>query len=87
MILFLFWGASVADPVLGGGRAGRQEEEYKKSWYEIQLNKQWDGIRAHRAAVELGRQGGLKGGPARAETMSPKQRSLAAASAARARWK
>jgi hypothetical protein len=39
------------------------------------------------AAVELGRKGGLKGGKARAESMTPEQRSEAAKRAARARWK
>lgn len=38
------------------------------------------------AAVELGRKGGLKGGKARAESMTPEQRSEAAKHAARARW-
>lgn len=38
------------------------------------------------AAVELGRKGGLKGGKARAENMTPKQRSEAAKKAAAARW-
>jgi hypothetical protein len=39
------------------------------------------------AAVELGRRGGLKGGKARAESMTPEQRSAAAKKAAQARWK
>jgi hypothetical protein len=39
------------------------------------------------AAVELGRKGGLKGGRARAEKMTPEQRSEAARRAAQARWK
>lgn len=39
------------------------------------------------AAVELGRKGGQKGGPARAAKMTPKQRSQAAKKAAEARWK
>ena len=39
------------------------------------------------AAVALGRKGGLKGGKARAESMTPKQRSMSAKKAARARWK
>jgi hypothetical protein len=39
------------------------------------------------AAVALGRLGGLKGGKARAETLSPKQRSQIAKQAAQARWK
>lgn len=39
------------------------------------------------AAVELGRKGGLKGGKARAERMTPEQRSNAAKRAAEQRWK
>jgi hypothetical protein len=39
------------------------------------------------AAVELGRRGGLKGGRARAEALSPKERSEIAKRAANARWK
>jgi hypothetical protein len=39
------------------------------------------------AAVALGRKGGLKGGPARAASMTKKQRTEAAKKAARARWK
>jgi hypothetical protein len=38
------------------------------------------------AAVALGRKGGLKGGRARAEQMTPEQRSEAARKAAQARW-
>ena len=38
------------------------------------------------AAVALGRKGGLKGGKARAEKMTPEQRSQAARKAAQARW-
>jgi len=38
------------------------------------------------AAVALGRMGGLKGGRARAESMTPKQRSASAKKAAKARW-
>jgi hypothetical protein len=38
------------------------------------------------AAVALGRKGGLKGGKARAASMTPEQRSEAAKRAARARW-
>ncbi len=38
------------------------------------------------AAVALGRLGGLKGGKARAEKLSPKRRSLIAKRAAEARW-
>ncbi len=39
------------------------------------------------AAVALGRLGGLKGGKARAEKLSPKKRAQIAQVAAKARWK
>jgi hypothetical protein len=39
------------------------------------------------AAVALGRKGGLRGGKARAEKMTPEQRSESARRAAQARWK
>jgi hypothetical protein len=39
------------------------------------------------AAVALGRKGGLKGGKARAASMTPEQRSAAAKRAAEARWR
>jgi hypothetical protein len=39
------------------------------------------------AAVELGRRGGLKGGRARAEKLTPEQRSEIARKAATARWR
>ena len=39
------------------------------------------------AAVALGRKGGLKGGKARAASMTKKQRSAAARLAAEARWR
>jgi hypothetical protein len=38
-------------------------------------------------AVEFGRQGGKKGGKARAASLSPEQRSAIARVAAQARWK
>ena len=38
------------------------------------------------AAVALGRKGGLKGGKARAEKLSPEERSAAAKKAVQARW-
>lgn len=40
----------------------------------------------HAAAVELGRRGGLKGGPARREKLSPEERSRIAREAARRRY-
>lgn len=39
------------------------------------------------AAVALGRLGGLKGGKARADSLSPKRRAAIAKKAAEARWK
>jgi len=39
------------------------------------------------AAVALGRMGGLKGGRARAASMTAKQRSASAKKAAKARWR
>lgn len=39
------------------------------------------------AAVALGRKGGLKGGKARAEKLTPEERSEIAKKAAKARWK
>ena len=41
----------------------------------------------NKAAQELGRLGGLKGGKARAEKMTPEQRKEIAKKAAQARWK
>jgi hypothetical protein len=41
---------------------------------------------AHMAAVALGRRGGLKGGKARAESLSKKRRAEIAKKAAKARW-
>jgi hypothetical protein len=38
------------------------------------------------AAVTLGRKGGLKGGRARADALTPEQRKTAAQNAARGRW-
>jgi hypothetical protein len=54
-----------------GQAADRQVEEPKKD----------------PAAVELGRRGGKKGGKARAEKLTPEQRSEIAKKAAEARWR
>lgn len=51
---------------------------------EIDLPKTDDG--KDPAAVALGRKGGLKGGKARAEGMSPERRVEIAKKAAKARW-
>jgi hypothetical protein len=41
----------------------------------------------HQAAVQLGKLGGEKGGPARAESLTARQRENIAKKAAEARWK
>jgi len=51
----------------------------------VQDSQPIDPIKA--AAAALGRKGGLKGGKARAEKLSPKKRSEIAKKAAKARWK
>lgn len=51
-----------------------------------QIIKQTEGTGKNPLAVALGRLGGLKGGRARANTMSEAERSASAAKAARARW-
>ncbi len=48
------------------------------TWGEVELKNP--------AAVELGRLGGLKGGRARAERLSPERRKEIARKAAKARW-
>jgi len=52
---------------------------------EVQESQPIDPIKA--AAAALGRKGGLKGGKARAESLSAKQRREIAKKAAAARWK
>lgn len=52
---------------------------------EIELPKTDDG--KDPAAVALGRKGGLKGGKARADSMTPERRAEIAKRAAQARWK
>lgn len=53
---------------------------------EIEENKEVT-IEKNPAAVALGRLGGLKGGKARAESLSAKRRKEIAKAAAKARWK
>ena len=51
-----------------------------------QIIQQSEGSGKNPLAVALGRLGGLKGGKARAATLSDEERSASAARAARARW-
>jgi hypothetical protein len=48
--------------------------------------KKFNKKRVSKAASDIGREGGLKGGPARAEKLSAKQMSLIARHAANIRW-
>lgn len=50
-------------------------------------DKEVPPVEKNAAAVALGRLGGLKGGKARAESLTPKKRSEIAKKAAAARWK
>lgn len=44
------------------------------------------GETLHEVAVQMGRRGGLKGGPARAKVLSPRRRKQIARLGARTRW-
>lgn len=60
-----------------------------KQIVEIATGQIEDTISEHKknpAAVALGRLGGLKGGKARAEKLSPEKRTAIAKKAAKARW-
>ncbi|MCX5995961.1 MAG: hypothetical protein NTV59_08210 [Chloroflexi bacterium] len=59
---------------------GQSEVETKETTPESSVDK-------HAAAVALGRLGGLKGGKARADKLTPKERQESARNAAKARWK
>ena len=48
--------------------------------------KKKSAAKKHPAAVALGRLGGLKGGPARAEKLTAEERSESARKAVQARW-
>jgi hypothetical protein len=50
----------------------------------LERRRMVDGINPH--AAQLGRLGGLKGGPARAARLTPQRRRAIAKAAARARW-
>jgi hypothetical protein len=58
----------------------------KEATREPQEHLQSLGKEKNPAAVALGRLGGLKGGKARAEKLSPKKRKEIARKAAKARW-
>jgi hypothetical protein len=56
------------------------------AWSRGQNSERAERVDIARAAAALGRNGGLKGGPARAATLTPERRSEIARRAALARW-
>lgn len=71
-------------------RAPQDESQLAKSIVDeltIDIDEQEPKPEKNPAAVALGRLGGLKGGKARAEKLSPKKRREIAKKAAKARWK
>ena len=50
------------------------------------LENEWSDEELRELARELGRRGGLKGGRARAEKLTPEERKEIARKAAKARW-
>jgi hypothetical protein len=71
-----------ADTVQAAARSMREMAERSEADAPPEIT---DEMRA--AAAAFGRMGGLKGGPARAASMSKKKRSEIAKKAAAARWK
>ncbi|MCZ7616781.1 MAG: hypothetical protein M5U32_00190 [Myxococcota bacterium] len=66
---------------------GRDENELAASIVSLVTEVAEAKPEKNPAAVALGRQGGLKGGKARAEKLSPAKRSEIARKAAATRWK
>ena len=74
-----------------GGGIHLSKKRERDLWFIHEENYQalpvhGDRAKRHSAAVVLGRVGGLKGGKARASTLSPKRRIAIAKAAATARW-
>ena len=70
-------------------RAPQDESQLAKSIIDeltMDEDEQEEKPEKNPAAVALGRLGGLKGGKARAERLTPKKRSEIAKKAAKARW-
>jgi hypothetical protein len=67
-------------------RTSRQHEGSVPIWDELVIPDTAGGPEKDALAVEFGRRGGLKGGRARAEKLSPDERSEIARRAASARW-
>jgi hypothetical protein len=64
----------------------RDSNQLGKSIIDIATGNAQPEMAKNAAAVELGRKGGLKGGKARAESMTAKKRREIAKKAAKARW-
>jgi hypothetical protein len=64
----------------------RDPNQLAKSIVDIATGNVSDTVVAESPMAELGRSGGLKGGKARAATMSPERRREVAETAAKARW-
>lgn len=64
----------------------RDPNQLAKAIVEIATGERNDSVPTESPMAELGRTGGLKGGKARAATMSPERRREVAAAAAKARW-
>jgi hypothetical protein len=72
-------------------RSGKKQDLNEKAFSIVgqltgQISKADPNKGKNPAAVELGRLGGLKGGPARAESLSARERRKSAKKAAAARW-
>jgi len=68
------------------GTAEASDEESLAS-LDVAKEREKEGTEKNPAAVALGRLGGLKGGKARMEKLSPEKRQEIAKAAAAARWK
>ncbi len=68
-------------------RSRKVEDENESAFRVVRQATGQEPIKKNPAAVALGRIGGLKGGKARAASMTKAERSEAAAKAAKARWR
>lgn len=68
-------------------RATRRREYALSAEMQALIDERYEDAQRSDAAARLGRLGGLKGGPARAESLTDRQRTQAARHAAHKRWK
>lgn len=82
------WAAAIVEATTGEKvPADLVEQEIRKIAEERLAQAKGEQPSKNPAAVALGRLGGLKGGKARAEVLSAKERSAIASKAVKARWK